>query len=189
MCLLSGGQPTYHFSTRVRHGRDELVLSLNKHDRLDLRLWTAAGGVRMEPPTGLTLHLNDVPKLIDALQGAQLAPSGPSRLWRRLVASLLAAGSFLLGKRWVDGQVGRRVNPSPRIGAGAIREITTEDPFEMALVEDNHVIQALSADATNDAFDIGILPRAPRCAGTVIHSQTAQAFSKANSVNSIAITQ
>jgi hypothetical protein len=59
----------------------------------------------------------------------------------------------------------------------------------MALVEDNHVIQTLSADATNDAFDIGILPRAPRCAGTVFHSQTAHAFSKAISVNSIAITQ
>ena len=59
----------------------------------------------------------------------------------------------------------------------------------MALVEDNHVIQTLPADATNDAFDIGILPRAPRCAGTVFHSQTAQAFSKAISVNGIAITQ
>ena len=57
-----------------------------------------------------------------------------------------------------------------------ISEIATENPFEMALVEDNHVIQTLSADATNDAFDIGILPRAPRCAGTVFQSQTAQAF-------------
>ena len=70
-----------------------------------------------------------------------------------------------------------------------ISEIATEDPFEMALVDDNHVIQTLPADATNDAFDIGILPRAPRCAGTVFHSQTAQAFSKAISVNGIAITQ
>jgi hypothetical protein len=59
----------------------------------------------------------------------------------------------------------------------------------MALVKDNQVIQTLSADATNDAFDIGILPRAPWCAGTVFHSQTAHAFSKAISVNSIAITQ
>ena len=48
---------------------------------------------------------------------------------------------------------------------------------------------ALSADATNDAFDIGILPRAPRCAGTVFHSQSVHAFSKAISVNRIAITQ
>ncbi len=37
--------------------------------------------------------------------------------------------------------------------------------------------------------DIGILPRAPRCAGTVFHSQTAHAFSKAISIDSIAITQ
>ena len=32
----------------------------------------------------------------------------------------------------------------------------------MALVEDNHVIQTLLANATNDTFDIGILPRTPR---------------------------
>ena len=70
-----------------------------------------------------------------------------------------------------------------------IRKITTEKPFEMALVKDNSVIQTLPADATDDVFDIGILPRAPRCAGTVFHSQTAHAFSKVITVNSIAITQ
>ncbi len=70
-----------------------------------------------------------------------------------------------------------------------IRKITTEKPFEMALVKDNSVIQAFPANATNDALGIGILPRAPRCAGTVFHSQTAHASSKAISVNSIAITQ
>ena len=32
----------------------------------------------------------------------------------------------------------------------------------MALVKDNSVIQTLPADAINDAFDIGILTRAPR---------------------------
>ncbi len=59
----------------------------------------------------------------------------------------------------------------------------------MALVKDNSVIQTLLADATNDAFDIGILPRAPRCDGTFFHSQTAHAFSKLVSIDCIAITQ
>jgi hypothetical protein len=36
-----------------------------------------------------------------------------------------------------------------------IDEITVESPLEMALVEDNDVIQALSTNATNDALDIG----------------------------------
>ena len=70
-----------------------------------------------------------------------------------------------------------------------IGEITAENPFEMALVEDNHVIQTLPANATNDTFDMGILPRAPRCGGTFFHSQTVHASSKVISVDSIAITQ
>ena len=70
-----------------------------------------------------------------------------------------------------------------------IGEITTEKPSEMALVKDNSVIQALPADATNHAFDIGVLPRAPRRAGAVFHSQTAHASSEAISINNIAITQ
>ncbi len=46
-----------------------------------------------------------------------------------------------------------------------IGEITTEKPFEMALVKDNSMIQTLPANAANDPLGIGILPRAPR--GTV----------------------
>ena len=68
-----------------------------------------------------------------------------------------------------------------------IGEITTEKPFEMAFAQGDGVIQTLPADATNDAFDIGILPRAPRCDGAVFHSQTVHAFSKAISKDSIAI--
>ena len=70
-----------------------------------------------------------------------------------------------------------------------IGEITTEKLFEMAFVKNDSVIQTLPADAANDAFDIGVPPRAPRCDGTVFHSQTAHAFSKAISVDSITITQ
>jgi hypothetical protein len=69
-----------------------------------------------------------------------------------------------------------------------IDEITVESPLEMALVEDNDVIQALSTNATNDALDIGVLPRAPRCDGTFFHSQTANPISKVISVDGIAIT-
>ncbi len=70
-----------------------------------------------------------------------------------------------------------------------IGEITTEKPFEMALIKDNSVIQTLPADATNDTFYIGVLPRAPRCDGTFFHSETARTFSKVISIDSIAIAQ
>ena len=47
---------------------DELVLSLDARDRLDIRLWTATGGIRMASANGLILHLEDVLKLIAALE-------------------------------------------------------------------------------------------------------------------------
>ena len=59
----------------------------------------------------------------------------------------------------------------------------------MALVEDNEVIQTFPADSPNDALDIGVLTRAPRCDGTFFHSQTANPFSKVISVDGIAVTQ
>ncbi len=59
----------------------------------------------------------------------------------------------------------------------------------MAFVEDDDVIQTLPANAVNDAFGIGILPRAPRCGRAFLHPQTAHAFSKLASINSITIAQ
>jgi hypothetical protein len=49
---------------------DEIVLSLDARNRLDVRLWTATGGIPMASANGLTLHLDDVPKHIAALERA-----------------------------------------------------------------------------------------------------------------------
>ena len=70
-----------------------------------------------------------------------------------------------------------------------IGEIITEKPFEMAFVEDDGVIQTLSANAANDALGIGILPRAPRCDRAFLHPQPAHAFSKLASIDSVTIMQ
>ena len=51
-------------------GQDELVISLDDRDRIDIRVWTATGGVRMASASGLTIRRDDVPKLIEALQRA-----------------------------------------------------------------------------------------------------------------------
>jgi len=59
----------------------------------------------------------------------------------------------------------------------------------MTLAKDNSVIQTLPADATDDAFNIRILPRASRRGGAFFHCQTSQAFSKVISLCGIAITQ
>ena len=70
-----------------------------------------------------------------------------------------------------------------------IGEIITEKPFEMAFVEDDDVIQTLPANAANDALGMGILPRAPRCSRAFLHPQTAHAFLKLASIDSITIAQ
>ena len=58
---------------RIPISNDELVITLDDHKRLDIRLWTASGGVRMSSANGLTIPLRDVPKLIAALQRAKKA--------------------------------------------------------------------------------------------------------------------
>ena len=43
-----------------------------------------------------------------------------------------------------------------------IVEVDREDPFQMALVENDHVVQAIAPDTTDDPFHVRILPRAAR---------------------------
>ena len=54
--------------TRVAIGRDELVVSLTDHDKLDLRLWTLSGSIGFPSRNGLTINLDDLPALIAALR-------------------------------------------------------------------------------------------------------------------------
>jgi hypothetical protein len=53
---------------RVPLGDDELVLSLDHQNRLDVRVWTATAGVRMASGNGLTIALTYLPHLLDALE-------------------------------------------------------------------------------------------------------------------------
>ncbi|MFT4583016.1 MAG: hypothetical protein ACI8XZ_002773, partial [Gammaproteobacteria bacterium] len=42
-----------------------------------------------------------------------------------------------------------------------IIEIASRDPFQMALVQYDNVIQTFSADASDHSFHVSVLPRAP----------------------------
>ena len=44
-----------------------------------------------------------------------------------------------------------------------IRQVGSEHVPKVSLVDDDHVVQALSTDRSDDAFDVGILPRRTRC--------------------------
>jgi hypothetical protein len=59
----------------------------------------------------------------------------------------------------------RRVLPESKVRPGSVvvADIASEDPSQMVLVEDHHVVQAFPPDGTNDAFDIRILPRGTWC--------------------------
>jgi len=75
-----------------------------------------------------------------------------------------------------------------------IGEIIAERPFEMACVEDDDVIQTLPANAADDVLGIGTPPRAPRCGRAFphpqyIHPQTAHAFAKFASIDSLTIAR
>jgi hypothetical protein len=56
---------------RVSLGRDELVVSLDGHGNVDLRLWTDTGGIHFPSKSGITFPRERLDDLIDALQGAR----------------------------------------------------------------------------------------------------------------------
>jgi hypothetical protein len=42
-----------------------------------------------------------------------------------------------------------------------IPEVTSQEPPEMLLVQDDHVVQAFTADTSDQPFDVRVLPRTP----------------------------
>ena len=64
----------------------------------------------------------------------------------------------------VDSTPKRRVlvERPVRSRAVVIRDVGSQHPSEMPLVEDDDVVQTLAADRPDDAFDVGILPGGAR---------------------------
>ncbi len=58
----------------------------------------------------------------------------------------------------------------------------------MSLAQHNHVIQTVSANRTDDAFAIRILPRRTRCGDHFIHAHVVDACPKDVAIDAIAIT-
>ncbi len=52
-------------------------------------------------------------------------------------------------------------------------DVFAQDSPEVSLVEDDHVIEALAPNASNDPFDVGVLPRGARRRGTCSMSSPA----------------
>ncbi len=56
---------------RIPIGQDELVVSVDEHDRIDIRLWTETGGVRFPSKHGVTVPRSALRDLIDAMKAAK----------------------------------------------------------------------------------------------------------------------
>ena len=59
----------------------------------------------------------------------------------------------------------------------------------MALVQDDHVVQAFAAETPDEALHVQILPRTPRGDHDFLESHTAPALSKRGPVHAVAIAQ
>jgi hypothetical protein len=56
---------------RLDLGRDQLVVSIDDHGNVDLRLWTDTAGVRLASKAGITFPCERLGDLIAALKAAR----------------------------------------------------------------------------------------------------------------------
>ena len=75
-------------------------------------------------------------------------------------AANLWNGDNLARMGWMNRTWFRAVLPQRQVRSGSmvIVEIRGEDPTQMTLVQDDHVIQAFTADRSDNAHDKTILP-------------------------------
>ncbi len=68
-----------------------------------------------------------------------------------------------------------------------ITKIACQDPFQLTLVQDDDVIQAVAPDAPDHSFRISILPRAPRSRQDLIDIDAFDALTELTPIDTIAI--
>ena len=130
------------------------------------------------------------------------APAGKPRIPRRLCLGGLAdvamvqATDFgklhdLPRRRELDRPEVRRVLVEGEVGARlmVIGEVAGQDAAEVALAEDEYVIQALTPDRADESFRERILPRAVRCRKHLLDPHALQAMPKLLTVDAIAVAE
>src|SRR5271165_5099102 len=74
-------------------------------------------------------------------------------------------------------------------GSVIVIEIRSKDSAERGLVENDHLIQALPADGSNHALDVGSLPRRARGRKHFLDAQSFRLFHNVVTINAISIPQ
>ena len=86
------------------------------------------------------------------------------RLWRVLAQRKVSSGFVVIGK------------------------VSLQDPTEVLLAEDNHVVKAFSADGAHETFSIWILPGRARCRENFLYAEATNSTAELLSVDAVAVT-
>jgi hypothetical protein len=84
-----------------------------------------------------------------------------------------------VGRVFHEGKMGPR--------AVVVNEVGREDSVQMALAQDDYVVETLTADRSDQALDEGVLPRGTGCAHDLVDAHAFEAVAKGRAVNAVAI--
>ncbi len=68
-------------------------------------------------------------------------------------------------------------------------DVFAQDSPEVSLVEDDHMIETLAPNASDDPFDVGALPRGARCRRNLLDVESRNAPFEVRPVDSILVSQ
>jgi hypothetical protein len=68
-------------------------------------------------------------------------------------------------------------------------EVACKDSFEVAFVEDSHMVKALAADGPDEALDIGRLPRGVWCNQDLLDAEAVHSGPEWSAVYAIAVSE
>jgi hypothetical protein len=95
-----------------------------------------------------------------------------------------------LYRRWVrNGARCGRIFPEGQMGPRAVvvDEVRCQDSVQMALAQDDHMVETFSAHRLDQALDVGILPRGARGTHDLLDAHAPEAAAEGRAVDAIAI--
>ena len=68
-----------------------------------------------------------------------------------------------------------------------VAQVLLEYPLEVSLIEDDHMVEALSSDRPDHPLDIWVLPRRPSCGSDLLDAHRRDSTSEIEAVDSISV--
>ena len=91
-----------------------------------------------------------------------------------------------LHRSWLGGIfLERQMSPAGMI----VVDVLSQDSPEVSLVEDDHVVETLAPNASNQPFDVRILPRRARRRPNLVDADSCDALAEVPIIDSISLSQ